>query len=956
MSWVWKVQALVAQIVNLLYRRMVSCRGSDDSKAFSFADDLPIANRRYGRVPLCATSKTRSLLTVSMILLAPSLPAVAAFETAAFVGKYCADCHDGETKKGGLDLTNLKYSPGDTGNFLRWVKVHDRLQVGEMPPKEKKNRPSAAEVESFVKGLASSLDAHEHEIVVREGRATQRRLNGYEYENALRDLLQAPWLQVKGQFPDDGEAFRFNKSSDALDVSHVHMARYMGAADYALRQVMSVELDRPPTSTRRYYARDQRTLTSKFTPNSFNTSPDRMTYPVLGTKAQPEVRFLRAPLTVGDTDPETRELEAVGWVSGNYVTGFTYRWDGFRAPVAGRYRIRFSGYTLWVAPGGIQIRFANERDKVGKPQPPKPQIPNYDEISPGRRDESITVYTRNGVMNRRVGEFDLTPEPSVHDIGEVWLLANETLVPDASRFYRSRPNNFRNPLMQEDGAPSVAFRWMEVEGPLYDDSTTAGYRLLFGDLPMRKVESGGKGVVLPVAARGDRRDKQGRQAGQRVEPLEEGAVEVVSKNPKQDAERLMREFLQRAYRRPVVESDVQRFLALIEERMTAGLTFTEAMIAGYTAVLASPGFVFLDEKPGKLDDYALAMRLALFLWNSEPDAALRARAARGELSRPDVLDTETERLLADPKSRRFVEAFLDYWIDLRKMEDSTPSTTLYNDYYLDDALAEAALAESQFYFAELLRRDLPARNIVDADFTFLNERLAIHYGVPGVQGIAMRRVALPADSPRGGFMTQASVLKVTANGTTTSPVLRGKWIMERILGYEIPPPPPVAAVEPDIRGAITIRQQLDKHRADASCAVCHRKIDPPGFALESFDVMGGWRDRYRGVSEDKPAEKGLGKNGQPFAFHYGLAVDATGELPDGRPFRDIREFKRLLLEDETPIARNLARQLVVYATGAPVRFSDRAQIEQILQKAKAKDYGVRSVVHAIIRSELFLNK
>src|SRR5262249_14894391 len=153
--------------------------------------------------------------------------------------------------------------------------------------------------------------------------------------------------------------------------------------------------------------------------------------------------------------------------------------------------------------------------------------------------------------------------------------------------------------------------------------------------------------------------------------------------------------------------------------------------------------------------------------------------ASGALHRPEVLRAETERMLADPRSRRFVDAFLDYWIDLRKMEDSTPSTILYNDYYLDDALAEAALAESQLFFTEMIEHDLPARNVVDSDFTFLNERLATHYGIPGVKGIAMRRVPLPADSPRGGFMTQASVLKVTANGTTTSPVLRGKWIMER---------------------------------------------------------------------------------------------------------------------------------------------------------------------------------
>ena len=206
-------------------------------------------------------------------------------------------------------------------------------------------------------------------------------------------------------------------------------------------------------------------------------------------------------------------------------------------------------------------------------------------------------------------------------------------------------------------------------------------------------------------------------------------------------------------------------------------------------------------------------------------------------------------------------------------------------------------------------------------------------------------------------MTQASVLKVTANGTTTSPVLRGHWITERILGLETPPPPPsVEAVEPDIRGAVTIRQQLDKHRADAGCASCHRKMDPPGFALESFDVMGGYRTRYRAVSDKVPPVKGHGMNGQAFVFHYALPVDSAGELPDGRRFKDVRELKKLLIEDEVPIAQNLVRQLTVFATGAPVRFSDRDEVEKIIAAAKANRYGVRSIVHAIVQSELFRNK
>jgi len=320
------------------------------------------------------------------------------------------------------------------------------------------------------------------------------------------------------------------------------------------------------------------------------------------------------------------------------------------------------------------------------------------------------------------------------------------------------------------------------------------------------------------------------------------------------------------------------------------------------------------------------------------------------------LGAQTERMLTDPKSGRFVEAFLDYWLDLRKILATAPDAELYPDYYLDDLLTESALAETRDFFAELVRKDLPAREVVTSDFAFLNERLAAHYGLSPVQGVVLRRTPLPPDCPRGGLMTQAAVLKVTANGTTTSPVLRGAWIMERILGQKPPPPPPsVPALEPDIRGAVTIRQQLDQHRKLESCAACHAKMDPAGFALENFDVMGGWRDRYRAEGEGTP-EPGLAKSGQKFAFHYALPVDASGELPDGRKFRDIRELKQLLLANEEQIARNLVRQLSVYATGAPVRFSDREQLEAILTRARPSQYGVRSLIRELVQSELFLSK
>jgi hypothetical protein len=377
--------------------------------------------------------------------------------------------------------------------------------------------------------------------------------------------------------------------------------------------------------------------------------------------------------------------------------------------------------------------------------------------------------------------------------------------------------------------------------------------------------------------------------------------------------------------------------------------FTDALLAGYSTVLCSPAFVCLEEKPGKLDNDALASRLSYFLWNSPPDAELRAAA----LSSPDVMRAHAARLIDDPKSRRFVDAFIDYWLDLRRVNATSPDSTLYPDYYLDDLLVESADEEPRAFFAELVQRNLPARNIVASDFVMINERLADHYGLKGVDGVALRRVGLPADSVRGGFLTQAGVLKVTANGTTTSPVLRGAWVMERILGRPSPPPPPdVPAVEPDIRGATTIREQLDKHRSLKTCAVCHSKIDPPGFALESFDIFGGYRTQYRALGQGTRVS-GFGKNGQPFEFHAGPVVDCSGELPGGGAFRDVQELKKLILKDERGVARNLVRQLLAYGTGSAVRFGDRGRVEEILDRTAADGWGVRSVLVEIALSGLF---
>jgi hypothetical protein len=856
----------------------------------------------------------KSLRTLWLLLAIPAVVRAAPARLSApmdgFIGRYCVECHDADTQKGGLDLTALKFHPASPTNFAKWVTVFDRVDEGEMPPK-KKARPEATDLEAFKGTLSKALLDAERKQVALEGRSVQRRLNRYEYENALRDLLGAPWLQIRDSLPEDGVSHRFNKVGTALDVSYVQMSRYLGVADYALRQVMARSVEQPETKVVRYYTRDQRSYTGPMKFDVFNTAPERATFPTMGFAGQPDVRAGTAPISVGVTNAELRELEGVGVAAGSYEP-LEPKFNKFRAPAAGRYKLRFLGHSVWVGPGQSNKWF----------------IPNLDDISKGRRSEPITVYSETPPhLLRKLGVFDVMPDPVVREL-DVWLLAGETVRVDPARLFRSRPGagRWQNPLAEKDGQPGVVFRWMEVEGPIFDEWPTAGHRLLFGDLPIRR----GTGT--------------------------NAAIEVVSTQWRKDAPKLLRNFLKAAYRRPDGEKEYKRFMPVIEAAMKSGSGFADAMIAGYTAVLCSPEFVQLREKPGRLDDYALATRLSFFLWNSPPDAELRAVAASGKLHEPDVLRAQTDRLLSDPKSRRFVEAFTDYWLDLRRIDATSPDASMYSDYYLDDLLTESSQEEPRAFFAELIREDLSSRNLVASDFAMLNERLAVHYGLPRFEGIAVRRVPLPADSVRGGLMTQAGVLKVTANGSTTSPVLRGAWIMERILGKAPPPPPPnIPAVEPDIRGAVTIRQQLEKHRSQESCAACHRKMDPAGFALEAFDVMGGARTRYRALGPGTP-EKGIGMGGQKFEFHYGPEVDATGELPDGRKFHDVRELKALLLEDDKQVARNLARQLAVYATGSPVRFADRPEVEQLLVRASSSHYGVRSLIHELVQSRIFQNK
>ncbi|MEZ5299620.1 MAG: DUF1592 domain-containing protein [Verrucomicrobiales bacterium] len=479
---------------------------------------------------------------------------------------------------------------------------------------------------------------------------------------------------------------------------------------------------------------------------------------------------------------------------------------------------------------------------------------------------------------------------------------------------------------KDEPRPGIGIAWAETYGPLDQDFPSKAQRRLFGE---------GESIRLVEGNPIWMRHRKG---------VKEHFVE--SDAPREDAERIIREFLPRAFRRPIDPEEAEPFVRLTLERLDEGRTFEQAVRAGVTAVLCAPQFLLVNRDP-EVDAYTVASRLSYFLWSSMPDGELLDLAAQGKLGDPQVRHAQVERMLRDPKAERFVVNFTGQWLDLRQIEFTTPDKKLFPEF--DKLLQESMLGETRGFFRHILENDLSVMNFVDSDFACLNERLADHYGIGGVKGHEeFRIVKLPGDSIRGGVLTQASVLKVTANGTNTSPVLRGVWVLDNLLGQPAPPPPPgVPAVEPDIRGATTLREQLDKHRNVESCARCHVRIDPPGFALESFNPIGGFREWYRSLGEGKKVE------GAKVNYRQGRDVDPTGDLPGSGAFASFAEFRQQLMGREDQVARAIATKLLIYATGRRITAADRPAIEAVVAKAKADHLGLRAMIHAVTDSELF---
>ena len=587
-------------------------------------------------------------------------------------------------------------------------------------------------------------------------------------------------------------------------------------------------------------------------------------------------------------------------------------------PAAGRYRIKASVYATG-ADGQPMPVLLSCRDDYG------------------RSDDDVRAVrdVPAGKPTIIEGEFDLKARQMIVFTG--WSLPPT----------RSMPNIVKGPLSEYAG-PGLAVEWVEVEGPV-EAWPGAGYESLFGGVPLKPTS------VAKLIAAGQPEPPQ--PAKRNPDSYIYDPLTPAPAKPREDADRLIREFLPLAFRRPVAKELADYYVKIVHTALDKKQPFADAMLLGYRAALCSPHFLFLTEqtdakaKNPRLDDDAVASRLSYFLWSTLPDAELSALAAKGDLTKPAILRAQVERMLNHPKAARFTANFAGQWLDLRSINATSPDPQIYGEF--DDFLFWSMPRETERFFEEILKNDLSLVNFVDSDWSFLNQRLAQHYGISDVAGGEMRKVKLAPGSHRGGVLTHAAILKVTADGTRTSPILRGKWVLDKIVGLPpAPPPPDIPSIEPDIRGATTIRQQLDKHRNTPACATCHKHIDPPGFALETFDVIGGWREFYRGTRGKQvdlanyPGRKIL----------RGLDVEKGGETPAGKPFRDIDDYKLVLLADKDQLARNLAQKLIVHGTGADIQFADREVVEQLVAKSREKNYGFRSLIHDIVQSRVFLNK
>jgi hypothetical protein len=795
-----------------------------------------------------------------------------------FFATYCKECHGPEKQKGDRRFDQLQLPVAKADTLIELQDIIDQLNLGEMPPEKAKHHPDAAAVREVVDVL-TRLVADGHARLSSTGAQTVlRRLNRREYINTVGDLLglNMTMFDPTTKFPRDQTVMHLDNVGDALKTSGYLLAQYIDAADQVIEKAFT-PAERPPEQTWRF-AEDFRQQTE--------------------LRHHRDVHNHRY-IALYETTMSDKHEGAYGPLL-NFADG---------VPVDGYYEVRvkaeakfrrnpydpkFFGTDLSMP---LRLGVVAGNIKAGPLHLPQPIEPQLGEAI--LKDDEPEWHTFRVWLDRGFSPRFTFPNGmlSVRNAYSRLMRTYNKLFPEEVRGSTGIVENRINALRYGQ-IPQVRIHEVQIRGPLLEQWPPPGQQLILGDKPFA---------------------------------------------PERTREILQR-FADRAYRRPARAEEIDRLMTVVTARRQQGRGDFEAMKDGMKAALCSPAFLYLvepdaDASPNarSLTAHALASRLSYFLWSTMPDAELRRVADTGELLSPEVLLAQTRRLLASTRSNALVQGLTDAWLNLRSLGDMPPDRGDFSRFYAEN-LQPAMKRETQLFTRDLLERNDSIVRFLDADYTFADRSLARLYGMEDAiepeNGHEFRRIKVDPRQ-RGGLLGQGSVLTVSANGVETSPVTRGVWVLENILGTPpAPPPDNVPPIDPDIRGAKSMRELLAKHRDNAACYECHRKIDPLGFALENFDPIGAWRETY---------EKGA-------------TIDASGELPGGQQFQDVAGLRKALVERKAQFARMLTERLIAYGCGRRVEPLDRPAVDRILAATKADNYRFRDLIEQVVLSQTLRSK
>ncbi|MEM8671565.1 MAG: DUF1592 domain-containing protein [Planctomycetota bacterium] len=818
----------------------------------------------------------------------------------AVLRQYCFECHDASAAEGGVDLESLSLRMDDLRTAETWQKVLNTINAGEMPPEDADPLSADAKTE-LLADLSKQLVIARAALADSGGVITIRRLNRREYKNTIESLLGVA-IDVS-DLPDDSSPNGFDTNGASLFFSSNQLEQYLKIARRALDQAI-VSAEQPRATIIRVEVE--------------HTMFDWILRDFI--KRDESGRLEKRFYTLKDRE-QVIEFAPDNYRWFNHVAWLKHPTSGTGAPL---YNL-FSNFALpdiSLPSDGVgkrflvRIRAAKLNDEV----PEHRRYLEYGSVPSGVQRGEMSVAGVHQVHalidDPEVIEFEYLPT----NREELTLRIRQRHVNQlnaAKRFFRDAVDDTKH-----GPEPALWLDWVEWEGPLYDQWPPASNREIF----------------------------LSRSEGESTEQYHQRVLEA---------------FATRAFRtkRPTT-TFVDSMMSMYRTEVDQGASAADALKEQLAIVLASPGFLYLNEPASdppsrRLSNQELAVRLSYFLWSGPPDEELQQAADTGTLRQPGKLKGQALRMLQDPRADEFIGGFAHQWLHMNRLDFFQFNYRKHPQF--DDSLKESARREVYASIRDVFQNDRPIRELLCSDYVIVNDLLAGYYGIDGVEGADFRRVRVPEGLPRGGLLGMAAVMAMGSDGDRSSPVERGAWILRCLLND---PPPPAPANVPQLSrldGQLMTSRELQRaHQEQPQCNQCHRKIDPLGFGLENFDAAGRWRDAElleRTTPELTDKQKKQDPNWRdklpkPQAFR----IDAAGTLPDGQSFRNYFELRERIAGSEVQFARGLTEKLIEYGLGRPYSFADRALADQMLARAKRRDYAASEFLIALIESQAFQSK